>query len=276
MIEVIQTKLGQIEYSCIGQGSPVVFFHGGHSNCQETLFYKGYDLTRFQLITPSRPGYGQTPLNGYKQPKEAAGLIATLLEQLDLNQVVVVGISAGGLTALEFAANFPEKTIKLVLISAVTQKWLTPQDTTYRRASQMFSPKREKLSWWLFRTFFWFFPRQMSKVLLKQLSTKQGQKITKEEIRDVKEMTFKQSSGEGFITDLNQDISLEVVKRIKCPTLILHSKNDHSVDIAMARHAYENIQQATLKIYDNKWGHLLWVGADNVHPIKDLNDFLMR
>ncbi|HAS42139.1 MAG TPA: alpha/beta hydrolase, partial [Microscillaceae bacterium] len=103
MNDIIQTKLGQIEYSSIGQGTPIVFFHGGHSNCQETLFYKGYDTARFQLITPSRPGYGQTPLNGHKQPKEAASLIAAMLEKLDLHQVVVVGISAGGLTAIEFA-----------------------------------------------------------------------------------------------------------------------------------------------------------------------------
>ena len=274
MNDIIQTKLGQIEYSSIGQGTPIVFFHGGHSNCQETLFYKGYDTARFQLITPSRPGYGQTPLNGHKQPKEAASLIAAMLEKLDLHQVVVVGISAGGLTAIEFAANFPAKVAKLILISAVTKKWLTPQDTVYKQASRMFSPKREKLSWRLFRTFFSLFPRQMTKVLFKQLSTQKGHKITQQEIADVKEMAFKQSSGEGFITDLDQDIAPSTISKIECPTLVMHSKNDHSVDIVMAHHAHEKIKQSILKVYDNQWGHLLWVGVDNELPIKDLNDFL--
>ncbi|OJJ13917.1 hypothetical protein BKI52_44940 [marine bacterium AO1-C] len=276
MSKIIQTKLGQIEYSIIGQGKPVVFLHGGHSNCNETLFYKGYDTTHFQLITPSRPGYGQTPLNGHKQPKEAAKLIEAMLDQLGIHQIIVVGISAGGLTALELAANFPEKVTQLILISAVTKKWLTPQDKTYKRASKMFSPKREKMSWKLFRTFFTVFPRQMTKVLFKELSSQKGQKITREEIAAIKEMTFKQSAGEGFITDLEQDIVPELITKIKCPTLIMHSKNDQSVNIAMAHHAHEKIKHSELKVYDNKWGHLLWVGEDNRQPINDLNDFLIK
>jgi pimeloyl-ACP methyl ester carboxylesterase len=61
-IEVIKTDKGQIEYSIVGKGVPILFLHGGHSNCQETLLHKGFDTNKFQLITPSRPGYGNTPL----------------------------------------------------------------------------------------------------------------------------------------------------------------------------------------------------------------------
>jgi pimeloyl-ACP methyl ester carboxylesterase len=62
---VINTKIGEIEYCSVGQGIPIVFIHGGHSNCFDTLSHKGFDLSKFQLITPSRPGYGKTPLNGH-------------------------------------------------------------------------------------------------------------------------------------------------------------------------------------------------------------------
>ncbi len=61
-IERIETEKGQIEYSITGKGRPVLFINGGHTNCKTTLCYKGFDLGKFQLITPSRPGYGDTPL----------------------------------------------------------------------------------------------------------------------------------------------------------------------------------------------------------------------
>lgn len=48
--EIINTRLGNIEYSSIGVGIPVLFVHGGHSNCKETLCHKGFDLEKFQLI----------------------------------------------------------------------------------------------------------------------------------------------------------------------------------------------------------------------------------
>lgn len=70
--KIINTRLGDIEYSSFGKGIPILFLHGGHSNCYEKLCHKGFDLTRFQLITPSRPGYGETPLNNKKTPKKAA------------------------------------------------------------------------------------------------------------------------------------------------------------------------------------------------------------
>lgn len=60
--KVINTKLGEIEYRLIGNGIPILFMHGGHSNCNETLCHKGFNLEKFKLITPSRPGYGRTPL----------------------------------------------------------------------------------------------------------------------------------------------------------------------------------------------------------------------
>ena len=50
--KVINTKLGEIEYCSIGKGIPVLFIHGGHTNCNSTLWHKGFDLKKFQLIAP--------------------------------------------------------------------------------------------------------------------------------------------------------------------------------------------------------------------------------
>ncbi len=143
--EVINTKLGNIEYCSVGQGIPVLFIHGGYSNCNDTLCHKGFDLEKYQLITPSRPGYGKTPLGNNETPKQAAALIVELIEYLSLDSVIVYGVSAGGLTAIEFASSFPEKTEKLILASAVTKEWLDKNGKTYKTAKKMFNPNIQGL-----------------------------------------------------------------------------------------------------------------------------------
>lgn len=275
MCEKIQTDLGPVEYSKVGTGKPVLFFHGGHSNCRETLFQKGWDLSKYMIITPSRPGYENTPLNENSSPRQTARLINKLIEKLQIKEkIVVVGISAGGLSAIAFAEQFPTKTCSLILISAVTKKWLNHNDDLYIRGMKMFSPQREKMSWKLFRTFFRLLPRKMTQVLFKELSTVENPNLTKDEIKEIKEMTFKQASGSGFVTDLNQDIDKDAIQNIQCATLILHSENDKSVPKEMAFYADSHITNSILKTYDNKWGHLLWVGTDSQLPIRDMNDFL--
>lgn len=275
MCENMITDLGPVEYSIIGEGTPVLFFHGGHSNCRETLFQEGWDLNQYKIITPSRPGYGQTDLSENGSPKKTAQLFHALILKLGFSKVIVVGISAGGLSAIEYASQFPQGTCSLILISAVTQKWLNENDDLYKRGKKMFSPHREKMSWRLFRLFFNLFPKMMSQVLLKEISTVENAAISNDEVNKIREMTSIQSSGNGFVNDLDQNIDASTILDIKCPTLILHSENDQSVPISMAYHAKNNIVASSLRTYDNKWGHLLWVGQEKQYPIEDLNSFLL-
>ena len=74
-------------------------------------------------------------------------------------------------------------------------------------------------------------------------------------------------------SDLDQTIDQETLKRIECPTLILHSENDNQVDISHAQNAKNNIKGSKLVTFNNRWGHLLWLGTD-YDPI--LNDLKQR
>lgn len=134
--EVINTELGEIEFHSIGKGTPILFVHGGHSNCYETLCHKGFDLEKFQLITPSRPGYGKTSLANNNTPRRAARLFVKLLDHLSIEKVIVYGISAGGPTAIALAATYPERTEKMILASAVSKKWLDRKEKVYRTAQK--------------------------------------------------------------------------------------------------------------------------------------------
>lgn len=259
----IETIKGKIEYSLFGQGKPILFIHGGHVNCRETIFHKGLDSTKYCFITPSRPGYGNTPLTELnKTPKGTADLFVALLEQLNFKKAIVIGISAGGLTALEFAANYPNQIESLILISALTEKWFADSDKIYRGGKVIFAPKLESFTWLSYRLFFRLFPKIMARTMFKALSKHRPIEFTAGELQELRQLTLNMRSGSGFINDLDQTIDQEILSRIDCPTLILHSENDNAVDISHARNANTRIRNSKLILFKNHWGHLLWLGKD--------------
>jgi len=272
--ELLKTDKGQIEYSIVGKGIPILFLHGGHSNCQETLFHKGFDTNKYQLITPSRPGYGNTPLGNNTTAKKAADLISKLLDYLRIQKVILYAISAGGLTAIELAANYPERVEKLVLASAVTKNWLDKNGKVYKTAKQLFNPKTERIVWGMIRLFSRIFPKMIAKSFYPQFSKN---KIHKLENGDVNELlsSFKHyNSKYGFMIDIDHDIESETITKVKCPTFIIHSRNDNSVLFEHAEHANKMISNSNLIGLDNEWGHLFWIGKDSEESIKQTIEFI--
>ena len=258
--KVINTKLGQIEYSSAGKGIPILFVHGGHSNCHETLCHKGFDLEKFQLISPSRPGYGRTPLNKNQTPRHAADLIVELLEHLSIDNVIVYGVSAGGLTAIELAGNYPEKVRKLILASAISKQWLDKEGKNYKTAKRIFNPKIERFTWGMVRFFSYIFPRMIAMNFYPQFSKITAHKLNRDDIDElIFSMKFFRSKA-GFLNDIDQDISNEIITKIKSPTLIIHSENDNSVSLEHAKYANEMIDNSNIEFLQNEWGHLFPIG----------------
>jgi len=272
--KVRNTKLGAVEYCSIGKGIPVLFLHGGHSNCNETLYHKGFDLEKFQLITPSRPGYGKTPLNNNKTPRQTADLIIELLDYLSVNNVIVYGISAGGLVAIELASNYPDKTSKLILASAISKKWLDEQGKIYKTAKKMFNPKVEKFIWGMVRFFSSIFPSMIAKSFYSQFSKNPVHKLKKDDIQELVSTMKYYNSKMGFLNDIDQNINDELITKIKCPTLIIHSENDNSVPLEHAKYSNKMIENSKIETLQNEWGHLFWIGTDSKKSIEKTIKFI--
>jgi len=273
--ETIKTKDGSIEYSSYGSGLHILFIHGGHVNSHFTLPHKGFDLNKFQLITPSRPGYGNTPLNDdNKTPAQTTKLIISLLDHLKINKVIVYGISAGGWTALELAAQFPERINKLILGSAVVKDWLDKKGKTYLGAKIIFNPGIEWIIWGLVKLFGTLSPYLIAKIFLPEFSTVKYVILPKNEAKELMRHLKTFRSKKGFINDIDQKIDTEILKKIKCPVLIIHSKNDNSVSIEHAEFAHNQIINSKIIILDNLWGHMIWIGKDYELIQKDIFNFI--
>jgi pimeloyl-ACP methyl ester carboxylesterase len=106
-----------------------------------------------------------------RTPKQAAELIAELLNCLSIKPAIVYGISAGGLTAIELAAQHPDKVQKLILASAISKKWLAKDNKIYKTAQIIFNPKIERVTWGMVSLFSKLLPRVLANSFYPQFST---------------------------------------------------------------------------------------------------------
>lgn len=275
-IKIIDTDKGQVEYSIVGKGMPVLFLHGGHSNCRETLYHKGFNTDKYQLITPSRPGYGNTPLDDNFTPKKTADLIVSLLNYLRIDKVILYAISAGGLTSIELAARYPERVEKLILASAVSKKWLDKYGQAYKTAKKLFNPKTEKIVWGLIRFFSRIFPRMIANNFYTQFSKNNSHPLEKNDIKELLSTLKHYNSKTGFMCDIDHDVEQGQISMIQCPTLIIHSRNDNSVSFEHAVYANKKIKESKLIGLDNEWGHLFWIGKDSNESIRKTIEFIEK
>ncbi|MDP4163726.1 MAG: 2-succinyl-6-hydroxy-2,4-cyclohexadiene-1-carboxylate synthase [Bacillota bacterium] len=118
-----------------GNGYPLLLLHGFTGSSSAWLPFSEEWSAQSRLIMPDLAGHGETEapadLQRYKIESVAHDL-NQLLEELDIDQVDVLGYSMGGRLALTFAILFPEKVRKLVLVSS-TAGIQTEEDRNSRR-----------------------------------------------------------------------------------------------------------------------------------------------
>ena len=275
-LKIIDTTQGKLEYSIHGEGEPILIMHGGHSNAKDTLGQKHLSPDEFIFITPSRPGYGNTTLADNQSPETAAAQFIELMDHLKIRRFSVMGISAGGLSAIALASNYPDRVKKLVLASSISKRWLYPDEALYKRARRMFHPGVEQYTWAILRFFINIIPRRIVKTMLSELTTVAVSKLDKTVVDEMTAILTHQGSKKGFVTDLEHDLDASVIKNIKVPTLIVHSKHDKAVPTEHPLHAKEQIPYARLLWVDNQWGHMIWMGAKSKEPIDHVRAFLIE
>jgi len=118
---IISTVRGSIEYASIGEGVPLLFVHGAGGGFDQVLdFATGMNKAGFRCIAVSRFGYLRTPLPDDGSPEAQADLYVSLLDSLDIPEAAILGISAGGPSALQFAIRHPKRCSALVLLVPAT------------------------------------------------------------------------------------------------------------------------------------------------------------
>jgi pimeloyl-ACP methyl ester carboxylesterase len=120
---VASTTRGRVEYAEEGSGPPLLISHGTSGGYDQGLWLaRALNLKDVRVIAASRAGYLRTPLASGRTPEAMANVFARLLDELGINRAAVLGYSAGGPTALQFALRHTDRCAGLVLLSAVSRR----------------------------------------------------------------------------------------------------------------------------------------------------------
>ena len=251
----------EIEYLLRTSGPRLaVLFHGGHLRADLAIGQESFSDAGWSLLHPSRPGYGGTPLKAGPDDAAFVDRIALLCAQLGYQDVVSIGISAGGRTAMTFAARHPDIVSGLVLEGSVSfLPW--PARWTRTGATVLFRPTVERVTWGVTRLFFGLFPDIMLWGMLTTLSTLPAhtalRALSEADRAQLVALFTRMRSGRGFLNDLREPI--DVTKSIHQPTLIVASRHDGAVGQEHPLALVDQIVDATLVMTDSV-SHLLWIG----------------
>lgn len=109
----------QLGYCIVGEGKPVLYFHGTASSRLEILLLEEFAFAKqLQIIGVDRSGFGLSTFTARKSLSGFANDVDLLVEHLGFERVAVLGWSGGGVFALGYVALFPERVTKAVVVGA--------------------------------------------------------------------------------------------------------------------------------------------------------------
>ncbi len=121
--QLIKTSMGVVEAAVTGQGSAVLISHGSGGGYDMGLWLANLIDGQFQYFSPSRFGYLRSPVPPNPSPETQADTYAALLDTFNVNSTIIIGLSGGGASALQFALRHSERCRGLIMISAVSRSF---------------------------------------------------------------------------------------------------------------------------------------------------------
>jgi pimeloyl-ACP methyl ester carboxylesterase len=271
--EILKTDHGDIEYAVQGEGTPVLLLHGAGGGYDQGLSLGRLALgDGYKFISVSRYGYLRSPIPTNGSIKTQAALYKDLLDHLNIQKVIVVGGSAGGPSATQFANDYPERTSALILISAVSEASV-PGDKPAFYVGIIHLIQQSDYAYWIVSKF-------MQPAILNLMGIPADvyakftsvQKQMAQEMLDTMHPMTERYRGTMNDGDMIQREAVSTDKA-SAPTLILHAKDDALVSYHHAEHAHEAIKRSQLISFETG-GHGLLAQMNAVR--QDVKEFLER
>ncbi len=279
--KILETTTGTLHYNLVGKGPVLFFMHGGPGGVDQTFMLENLLNEGFSLLTVSRPGYLRTPFNplSYRQQVDQ---YVELLDKLVIEKVVVMGYSAGGPLALNFANTYPERTYGLVMEAGVSTVYEMPEDQDMSSFwAKIFLSKRiqDLLSWISVISLKIAF-KPVFKSIIRLETT-----LDSTEIKEFTDLVSHDKQRRKWMNDLiestvpmsirklglNHDVKLLTsienipVDQIKSKSLLVYSKDDKDVKWTHAEYLQSNLPD--FELLETHGGHFMWIGK-NMETIK--------
>lgn len=215
-----------------GEGPPVLFLHGGHGFDTADPLVKALSENH-RVIAPSLPGFGASDRpESLTTVDDLAYRVLDLIEDLDLNDLTIVGASFGGWVAAEVATKGSARIARLVLIDPVGVKF---GDRETRDITDIYSHTLQEIP------SLFFADEAKGLEILHNLDFK--------ELPDESALRFARNREAltlyGWAPTLYNPKLKDRLHRIKIPTLVLWGDEDRIVPLDYGRRYAEAISGAT-------------------------------
>lgn len=110
----------KINYQIRGEGEPLILIHGGSGSSMHWLYQVPELSKHYRVIVYDVRGHGKTD-----KPKQEYSIelfsedLSELMNKLEIDKAHIIGHSLGGMIAQQFALNFPNRILSLVLTSTL-------------------------------------------------------------------------------------------------------------------------------------------------------------
>jgi pimeloyl-ACP methyl ester carboxylesterase len=264
---VAATRCGPIEYQAAGVGIPLLMIHGsGGGHDQGMAWARPLVQQGVRVVAMSRFGYLRTPRPADASPEAQADAHVCLLDALGIDKAAVVGVSAGGPSALQTALRHPDRVSALVLVVPITYKPGTVADS-----APPVSDAKDALLLRLLGSdlLFWTGLHLARDPLIRHVLATPPELVavaTEEErarVNDMAERILPVSSRAAGLRDdtrLGKSLGPYALSSIRAPTLVVSARDDGFGTYAGAQYTASGIPGAKFIGFD-AGGHLL-VGHD--------------
>ena len=240
--QLYETACGLVECALTGKGPAVLISHGG-----------GYDMGlwlaqlvggEFHFVAPSRFGYLRTPLPSKPTPEAQADTYAALLDTLNIRSTLIVGLSNGGPSALQFALRHPGRCRGLVMLSAISRS--LPPLPPVLRAIYPFMLWSDFIPWFIYA----IAPEAVFRANGVSLALAARIRLDPEKtdlLQTLYLTTFPTSlRRDGIVNDMQQAAALASypMERITAPTLVIHAIDDPIVPFELGEFTAQTIPGA--------------------------------
>ncbi|GGG96521.1 hydrolase [Polaribacter pacificus] len=242
----------QVHYRDEGKGIPILLIHGTASSLHTWDDWTKELAQNYRVIRLDLPAFGLTGANknGDYSIKNYVQFLDQFTSKIKLDDFHLGGSSLGGNIAWEYAAKYPQKIKKLVLVDASGLPTNNPQPWIFKLA------KTPVLS----TVFLYLTPRMVIKDNIKQVYD-DDVKITDQLVTRYHDMALRAGNRQAFIDRAKIDFKFdeskysEKLKSIKAPTLLIWGENDTWIPLDNGRRMDSLLPNSKLVVLKNS-GHV--------------------
>ena len=243
-----------IHYTIEGEGKTIVFLHGLGGSSMNWIYQRNHFKATHQVIAVDLPGHGKSEgandLTFFDYHKLLREL---LLEELDIQEMILCGLSMGGKAAIDFASRYPDAVRGLVV--ADTFASLEGEDRKKRQATWDLVHQPDGVDLWM-------------KSVIEQMGLDPEGAIAKGFNKGIESFSVS-FLYELFmqLIDYDQRDQLDV---IEVPSMVIHGEKDEFAPKSSAEEIHQGLANSELYIVPD-CGHL-----PNVEKPQVFNELLTK